>query len=450
MTNKIFEEIPVVSSGGTNVHLEKQAKQLAYDVRYKVNKSIGNTEKVNPAMIKQAYAQELNKSTSSSTVKAMAKKLLFGGEHNVRESASDIVANALFKVFVEGIEEPSILGEEYLEELMKKNRAGETLYWIQIKYKNGTTYTRWADREAMKKVRTNPNVENIEMVDSLPPKSQRSGMKGDYDGDGKVESGAKEHAGSVHNAIQRFKGGVPNGRDTSRVRESLDEKKTPSGRDQNNKTIKPMTGKNTSIIKVFPEGPTHHESLSTRKFLSLINEKTLTSAETTKKEEIVKSMKGKKADFEKRYPGRGEEVMYATATKTAKKVAEETECDSEKKEDDEDPRSMGTKRNLIKNKLRAIGLKMSYEPEGEVIDETHLGVKASLISMRSKTKRPEMDKLASKQNSADADLGRQKSKKILAQQANQENKRKSKEESDDEDYNNHPSLDARGRNPNMR
>ena len=160
MTNKIFEEIPVVSSGGTNVHLEKQAKQLAYDVRYKVNKSIGNTEKVNPAMIKQAYAQELNKSTSSSTVKAMAKKLLFGGEHNVRESASDIVANALFKVFVEGIEEPSILGEEYLEELMKKNRAGETLYWIQIKYKNGTTYTRWADREAMKKVRTNPNVEN--------------------------------------------------------------------------------------------------------------------------------------------------------------------------------------------------------------------------------------------------------------------------------------------------
>ena len=30
-------------------------------------------------------------------------------------------------------------------------------------------------------------------------------------------------------------------------------------------------------------------------------------------------MKGKKSDFEKRYPGRGEEVMYATATKMAKK-----------------------------------------------------------------------------------------------------------------------------------
>jgi hypothetical protein len=89
------------------------------------------------------------------------------------------------------------------------------------------------------------------------------------------------------------------------------------------------------------------------------------------------------------------------------------------------------------------------ELEGEVIDETHLGVKASLISMRSKTKRPGMEALARTQNSDEADLPRQKSKKIRAQQANQKEKRKSKEE-DDDDYNNHPSLDARGRNPSMR
>jgi hypothetical protein len=34
-------------------------------------------------------------------------------------------------------------------------------------------------------------------------------------------------------------------------------------------------------------------------------------------------MKSNKADFEKRYPGRGKEVMYATATKMAKKIAEQ-------------------------------------------------------------------------------------------------------------------------------
>ena len=38
--------------------------------------------------------------------------------------------------------------------------------------------------------------------------------KKDYDGDGKVESGSKEHAGVVHNAIQKKKGGTPDGKDT--------------------------------------------------------------------------------------------------------------------------------------------------------------------------------------------------------------------------------------------
>ena len=38
--------------------------------------------------------------------------------------------------------------------------------------------------------------------------------KKDYDGDGKVESGSKEHAGAVHNAIQRAKGGKADGKDT--------------------------------------------------------------------------------------------------------------------------------------------------------------------------------------------------------------------------------------------
>jgi hypothetical protein len=36
----------------------------------------------------------------------------------------------------------------------------------------------------------------------------------DYDGDGKIESPSKEHAGAVHNAIQRKKGGIPDGKDT--------------------------------------------------------------------------------------------------------------------------------------------------------------------------------------------------------------------------------------------
>lgn len=54
---------------------------------------------------------------------------------------------------------------------------------------------------------------------------------------------------------------------------------------------------------------------------SQLDEKTLSKKETKEKERIVKSMKDKASDFEKRYPGRGKEVMYATATKLAKKIA---------------------------------------------------------------------------------------------------------------------------------
>ena len=55
--------------------------------------------------------------------------------------------------------------------------------------------------------------------------------------------------------------------------------------------------------------------------VGVIDEKTLTKKEMSKREEIVKSMKDKASDFENRYPGRGKEVMYATATKMAKKIA---------------------------------------------------------------------------------------------------------------------------------
>ena len=54
-----------------------------------------------------------------------------------------------------------------------------------------------------------------------------------------------------------------------------------------------------------------------------IQEKTLTPAESKKKEEIVKSMKKGASGFKERYGKRAKEVMYATATKQAKKVAEE-------------------------------------------------------------------------------------------------------------------------------
>ena len=95
-----------------------------------------------------------------------------------------------------------------------------------------------------------------------------------------------------------------------------------------------------------------------------LDEKTLTAAETKKKEEIVKSMKDKAADFEKRYPGRGKEVMYATATKMAKKVAEqamELQPKTQPQQSQPDPkakiaaqRAKSAEINILQRRLQAI------------------------------------------------------------------------------------------------
>jgi len=54
-----------------------------------------------------------------------------------------------------------------------------------------------------------------------------------------------------------------------------------------------------------------------------MKERKLTKPEAKAKERIVKDLKGAKADFKKRYRKDAKSVMYATATKRAKKVAED-------------------------------------------------------------------------------------------------------------------------------
>jgi hypothetical protein len=59
----------------------------------------------------------------------------------------------------------------------------------------------------------------------------------------------------------------------------------------------------------------------------MLAERTLNPSEIKKREKYATGMKKVKGDFEKRYPGRGEDVMYATATKMAKKESVEEAMD---------------------------------------------------------------------------------------------------------------------------
>jgi hypothetical protein len=149
---------------------EKKVRQFVYDVRHLVRK--------NNIPVEKAFQMRSAKTNHGAAVIKTAKEKLgikSGGTAPVSEEVD-----------------------------------GEKLYSVVIKYKNGTTYRKRTSRSEINKLRSNPNVSSVEMtkygVDGLAKK--------DYDGDGKVESPSKEHAGAVHNAIQRKKGGVPDGQDT--------------------------------------------------------------------------------------------------------------------------------------------------------------------------------------------------------------------------------------------
>jgi hypothetical protein len=403
MTKPIFEEegqAPAAGMATAQQKIEKQARQLAYDTRYQVKKEIGE-KKVNPAAMKRFLLQRLQKSTAAPNVKLRAKQMLLGEDYigDVNDFASGTVANALFKVFVEGTQEVSEEIElQYLKEL---EEVKERKYKVRVTdKKTGNSYVRYATREKITQLRTNPNIKSVEMTEYGEPREgeRKSGEQTaaakagkDYDGDGKIESGAKEYRGAVHNAIQRKKGGTPDGQDTSSVKEEfLADAATEDSNDKEitGKGVNNYKGKNPAV-KIMPEDPTSQTVRGPRSVYAhtelegeVITEKAVSRAQQKFMGMVYAAKKGEKPA--------SPEVAKAAAgmsKKEAKKFAktkheglpthkEEKDCGCEeeskmkdRENDMEDMRGVKTKMNLVKNKLRAMGLKMSYEPEGEKIDE---------------------------------------------------------------------------------
>ena len=221
MSKEIFEDMqqaPAVGAGGAKAKLEKQARQLAYDTKYKVKQALSAKSggKADPAAVAKMYLAQLAKSPAPPAVKALAKKKLMGEEYvDVKGFVVDSVTDALLKVFVEK-------KEETVEEVIEEEK-GEQKFHIKVTdKKTGNTYHRYATRAKIAELRANPNIATVEMSHQGESKTK---AKKDYDGDGKVESPSKEHAGAVHNAIQRSKGGTPDGKDTRKEEVEITEKK---------------------------------------------------------------------------------------------------------------------------------------------------------------------------------------------------------------------------------
>ena len=215
-------------SGGSG-DVEKKTRQLVYDSKYQVKKQMGPDTKMDPAAVVKAVLDRINKSEYPEPIKARARKIVMGDNQvkEMKEFASHNVARALYSVFVE---QPSkIIDEEYIEKLKRElseadQSPEERKYKVRVTDKEtGNSYIRMANRSKINELRANPNIVSVEMLDlyGSPEPSESERTKGsqtasvtagkglakrDYDGDGKIESGAKEYRGSVHNAIQRKRG----------------------------------------------------------------------------------------------------------------------------------------------------------------------------------------------------------------------------------------------------
>jgi hypothetical protein len=366
---------------------EQRAKQAVYDIRYRARRE--------DIPLRQAFSQYMQNSSMGGQEKTIVKAKLFGKEGGgmkaedfnpiFKDAASDNVAKALFKVFVEGTEkEQESISLTYVEEL---DSAEHRKYKVRVTDKNTKrSYVRMATREKINQLRANPNIESVEMTQygepyegerkkgsqtarvaagkGLDPVGQEDG---DVDNDGDKDKSDKylmKRRGAIGNAIATRKEEFIH--EAGRKEKSKKSEKLDIKNGINNKvTIAPTQGGNERV-GLMAHNELEGELISETgysKFLDMIQEKKLTKAEKAKKEEIVTSLKPKYGKTSK---------TYAIATSVAKKVAEEMDCgsdDKKKKGEEEDPRSMKTKDNLVRNKLRAMGLKMSYEPEGETIDE---------------------------------------------------------------------------------
>lgn len=160
MSNNIFEELPSRKGGDAKpvgdaaASIEKRARQLVYDARYEVKKMLAG-KKADPATQERMVLQRIAKSTAIPAVKTRAKQMISKKAAvaedfipSVEDAAATSIAKAMFKVFVEGVEE---VIPDYLEEL---RGLDDKKYKIRVTDpKTGNSYVRYGTREKITQLR---------------------------------------------------------------------------------------------------------------------------------------------------------------------------------------------------------------------------------------------------------------------------------------------------------
>ena len=424
---------------GAKEKVDKQARQLAYDTRYKVRQAMKAKSggQVDPATVKKAYAAQLAKSPAAPAVKARAKQMLLGEDYiNAKTLATESAVSALYKVFVEHHQKDkdgnTIPHDDEL------NESDEKTFKVRVTdKKTGKNYVRMASRTKIAELRANSNISSVEMTGyGEPAKSEK------YKG----KSTAATKSGKGLDPVGKEDSDIDNDGDVDKSDKYLHKRRKAIGKaiaakeDYNwqngfaeliekKDKEKKITGEgvnNQKLIKVFPVGEQMEEPKD--KQLDQKEKK----ANMAKKQVLQKKLQavrmgagsdiqashepegdmveakvdkgmifgksaarnerrfGKKGQFDPagsgpRGQGTSERAQLAVKrtqehqarrgvkTKGMKEEMMKPEIDTKpkskkEKTEEEDPRSMYTKLNLAKNKMRAMGLNMGYEPDKGLVD----------------------------------------------------------------------------------
>jgi len=405
MTKKIFEELParkqapaaapVAKKGGEGQGgaegSEKKIRQAVYDIRYRARR-----EGID---LRAAFAQYMQNSNLTAPEQAAVRAKLFGKDGGgdkkeaynafMSDGASGVVANAMFKVFVEGRQ----------KEIVYEQESGDRKYKVRVTDpKNGRSYVRYADRAKITELRGKGlKVEMTEHGEPYEGRKKKGGLDpvaknpakrdGDVNNDGKKDSTDSyiyNRRDAINAAIAKKKA----------MREAFLADGTTSTEGQNAAKI---TGKNvdnysTGVVTINPENKaeqgknmrmrgiyahTEHEGdviieTAYSKFMNLLNEKAVSEQQqklfglalSVKRGETPRSEAS--AEVLKIVDNMSEEEIRKYAKTKHEGLPEKKEVKEEMGEKCEkcgkcpcecDKRDAKTYRDLLKNKLRAMGMK---------------------------------------------------------------------------------------------
>ena len=351
MGKHIFEEGPRRGHASGDTSIEQQASQLASDIKYKARQKMKGTSGSNlsPAQVQGLYRSLLGASTAPGAVKSIVKKKLFGeqvdsGMVPVLEHLKDSKSSVFTRVFSEAEDRKFVVK-------VVDNATGNTSY-------------RKADRAKIAELRANKNIRSVEITGRKEPDDA-------YKGDPKPAGGKKKL-----DPVGQEDGDVDNDGDKDKSDKYLMNRRKAIGKamakeefiadskqedDDGEKKLDVMKGKNS--VKVNPSLGEQIKAELTAISQKKIEETAQAAADAAAKRAQMADQKATTARIR---------ALQLQKRAMRSEACEKCDGDHDTKDHDknaEDPRSMPTKINLAKNKLRSMGLKMSYDMEGDVVEE---------------------------------------------------------------------------------